>query len=65
MGPVNRTKQQLTDSEKIFIKLTSDIRLITKIYKDFKKLYTNNSNNPIKKWNTAKQRILKRGISNG
>jgi hypothetical protein len=35
---VNRTKCQLTDWEKIFINLTSDIELISNIYKEHKRL---------------------------
>ena len=38
---------------------------ISKIYKELKKLDTNNPNNPIKKWGTELNRILNRGISNG
>jgi hypothetical protein len=38
---------------------------ISKIYKELKKLGTDNPNNPIKKWGTELNRILNRGISNG
>ena len=38
---INRTKQQPTDWEKIFTNPTSDRGLISKIYKEFKKLDTN------------------------
>jgi hypothetical protein len=50
---VNRTKQQPTDWEEIFTKLTSDKRLIPKIYKELKKLDPRELNNSIiKKWGT-------------
>jgi len=49
---VNRTKWQPTDWEKIFINPTSDRGLISKIYKELKKLDSREPNNPIKKWGT-------------
>jgi hypothetical protein len=62
---IYRTKQQPTDWEKIFNNPTSDRGLISKIYKELKKLDTNKSNHPNKKWGTELNRILNRGISNG
>jgi hypothetical protein len=44
---VNKTKWQPTDSEKIFISPISDRELISKIYKEFKKLDSRKTINPI------------------
>ena len=43
---------QPTDWEKIFTNPTSDGGLISKVYKELKKLDTRESNNTIKKWGT-------------
>jgi hypothetical protein len=45
---VNWMNQQPTDWERIFTSPTSDRRLLSKLYKELKKLDTNNPNNPIK-----------------
>jgi hypothetical protein len=45
---VNRTKQQPTDWENIFINATSDRGLISRVYKELNKLDTKNPNNPNK-----------------
>lgn len=42
-----RTKRQPIDWKKSFTKPTSDRGLITKIYKELKKVDTNNPKNPI------------------
>ena len=46
---VNETNWQATDWEKIFTNHTSDRELISKIYKELKKVDTNNPYNTIKK----------------
>ena len=45
---VNKTKRQPTELKKIFINPTSDRGMISKIYKEFKKLVIKITNNPIK-----------------
>jgi hypothetical protein len=62
---VNRTKWQLTGWKKIFTNPTSDRELISNVYKQLKKLDSREPNNPIKKWGTELNRILKRGNSKG
>jgi hypothetical protein len=46
---VNQAKRPPTDWERIFTDPKSDRGLISNIYKELKKLYTRNSNNPNKK----------------
>ena len=53
---INRIKHQTTEWEKIFNNPTSDRGLISKIYKELKKLDTNKPNNPTKKWGTELNR---------
>ena len=53
---VTKTKWQPTKWEKIFTYPTLDRRLISKIYKEFKKLDINIPNNPCKKWVTELNR---------
>ena len=45
---IMKTKQQPTEWEKIFTNPTLDRGLISKVYKELKKLDTWESNNPIK-----------------
>jgi hypothetical protein len=54
----SRTKWQPTDPEKIFTNPTSNKALISNIYKNFKKLDSRESNNPIKNGVQSKQRIF-------
>jgi hypothetical protein len=44
---INRTKWQPTEWEKIFTNTISDRRLLSKIYKELKKLDTNKLNDPV------------------
>ena len=49
---VNQTKLQPTNWEMIFSNPTSSRELISKIYKELKKLGSREPHNPIKKWGT-------------
>jgi hypothetical protein len=64
MDTINRTNWQSTDWKRIFTNPTSDRVLISKIYKEFKKLDKNNPNNPIKMGYRAIQNS-QRGLLNG
>uniref|UniRef100_A0A5F9CZD3 RNA-directed DNA polymerase n=1 Tax=Oryctolagus cuniculus TaxID=9986 RepID=A0A5F9CZD3_RABIT len=47
---VKRVKRQPTEWEKIFANYATDKGLITRIYKEIKKLHKNKTNNPLKRW---------------
>jgi hypothetical protein len=61
---VSKLKRPPTEWEKIFASYTSDKGLITRIYREFKKLNSPKINEPIKKWATV-QNFFKRRYSNG
>jgi single-stranded DNA-specific DHH superfamily exonuclease len=54
----SKLKRPPTKWEKIFASYTSDKRLITRIYKELKKLNSPKINEPIKKWATKLNRTF-------
>jgi hypothetical protein len=55
---VSKRKRTPTEWEKIFASYTSDKGLITRIYRELKKLNSPKINGPIKKWATELNRTL-------
>jgi hypothetical protein len=55
---VSKMKSPPTEWEKIFASCTSDKGLITRIYREFKKLNSSKVNEPIKKWATELNRTF-------
>jgi hypothetical protein len=55
---VSTLKRPLTEWEKIFANYTSDEGLITRTYRELKKLSSPRINEPIKKWTTELNRIF-------
>ena len=47
---INKVKRQSSEREKIIANETTDIGLISKIYKQLIQLNARKTNNPIKKW---------------
>jgi hypothetical protein len=55
---VSKLKRSPTEWDKIFVRYTSDKGLITKIYKELKKLNSSKINEPIKTWATELNRTF-------
>jgi hypothetical protein len=55
---VSKLKRPPTEWEKIFASYTSDKELITRIYRELKKLNSPQINDPIKKWATKRNRTF-------
>ena len=47
---LSKVKRQLTEWDKLFANYATDKGLITRIYKEIKKLHNNKINNPVKRW---------------
>jgi hypothetical protein len=63
---VTKLKRQPTEWEKIFASYISDKGLITRLYKELKKLTSQRINNPENKWeNDLNKTILERRSTNG
>jgi hypothetical protein len=62
---INTTKQQPTEWKRAFINPSSDRGLISKVYKELKKLNPTTQITQLKMGHRAKQRSFNRGISNG
>jgi hypothetical protein len=58
---VSELKRPPTEWEKIFTSYASDMRLITKIYRELKKLNSPKINEPIKKWATEINKTFSKG----
>jgi hypothetical protein len=58
---VSKLKRPPTEWEKIFASYTSDKGLITRIYRELKKLNSSKINEPIKKWATHTRREFQDG----
>jgi hypothetical protein len=57
---VSKLKRPPTEWEKIFANYTSDEGLITRVYRECKKLNSPKINEPIKKWATELNRTFQR-----
>jgi hypothetical protein len=57
---VSKLKRPCTEWEKIFATSPSDKALITRIYRELKKLNSPKINEPIKKWVTELNRIFQK-----
>jgi uridine kinase len=55
---VTKLKRLPTEREKIFVRSTSDKELITRIYRELKKLNSQKTNDPMKKWENELKRCF-------